>query len=206
MDAKCREFIQRLGETGSIKACCASLGMCRRTYERWRSKDPEFASQCDFILGSNAAARKEKRMQQDNPGSSKADTSHEIRESSSKITGEKSWTFTERDRIAEELREAMRAAGTYGIQWEPQIALTAKAGAWLCQSELEIVEIGMEVSTTSREGNERLSVHPLHQFYLKQLERYQAGLRALGLNMDTKGEIKTHSNNRDKFFAELEDD
>lgn len=221
MEDKKWRFIAELGESGSVSAACGAVGICRRTYLRWRKEDADFAGQCDMITESVAAARKEKKARERSErqergrrgkreGRDKDERRDEIRRE------ERADTVAEdapprgfraiKRMLAEEIRKAMREAGTYGMQWEPQIGLTAGAGAAAMTTEEELDSQGLLQSETTREGDERLRVNPLQDFYLRQLEKYQAGLRALGLNMDTKGSIPQAKGSRDAFFAELLND
>ena len=203
------EFVRKLGETGSVKETCLAMGIARRTYDRWRKADADFAFQCDLIIQSNREARRARRDASRDEITSKKESTGEDRRETRLPSGisDTSAYRDERTAMEEELRSAMRAAGTYGAQWEPQIKLTARAGAWVMMSEREIAESEMTVSSTSREGDARVAVHPLHVFYLKQLERYQAGLRALGLNLDSRNAPKAAGQgDRESFFASLMED
>lgn len=217
MDARRMEFVRKLGETGSVKETCLAMGIARRTYDRWRKADADFAFQCDLIIQSNREARRERRsssrdeciLKKESTGEDRRETRLPSGISDNRGSGisDTSAYRDERTAMEEELRSAMRAAGTYGEQWEPQIKLTARAGAWVMMSEREIAESEMTVSSTSREGDARVAVHPLHVFYLKQLERYQAGLRALGLNLDSRNAPKAAGQgDRESFFASLMED
>ena len=218
MEDKKWRFIAELGESGSVSAACGAVGICRRTYLRWRKEDADFAGQCDMITESVAAARKEKKARERSErkergtrgkreGRDRGERRDERRreERADTVSGDAPpYGFRAIKRIlAEEIRKAMREAGTYGMQWEPQIGLTAGAGAAAMTTEEELDSQGMLQRETTREGDERLRVNPLQDFYLRQLEKYQAGLRALGLNMDTKGSIPQAKGSRDAFFAEL---
>lgn len=218
MEDKKWRFIAELGESGSVSAACGAVGICRRTYLRWRKEDADFAGQCDMITESVAAARKEKKARERSErkergtreGRDKGERRDEIRreerdESGAEDAPPRGFRAIKR-MLAEEIRKAMREAGTYGMQWEPQIGLTAGAGAAAMTTEEELDSQGLLQSETTREGDERLRVNPLQDFYLRQLEKYQAGLRALGLNMDTRGSIPQAKGSRDAFFAELLND
>lgn len=221
MEDKKWRFIAELGESGSVSAACGAVGICRRTYLRWRKEDADFAGQCDMITESVAAARKEKKARERSErkergrrgkreGRDKGERRDERRreERADTVSGDappRGFRAIKR-MLAEEIRKAMREAGTYGMQWEPQIGLTAGAGAAAMTTEEELDSQGLLQSETTREGDERLRVNPLQDFYLRQLEKYQAGLRALGLNMDTKGSIPQAKGSRDAFFAELLND
>lgn len=221
MEDKKWRFIAELGESGSVSAACGAVGICRRTYLRWRKEDADFAGQCDMITESVAAARKEKkareRSERKERGRRGKREGRDKDERRDEIRGEERADTVAEDApsrgfraikrmLAEEIRTAMREAGTYGMQWEPQIGLTAGAGAAAMTTEEELDSQGLLQSETTREGDERLRVNPLQDFYLRQLEKYQAGLRALGLNMDTKGSIPQAKGSRDAFFAELLND
>lgn len=203
------EFVRKLGETGSVKETCLAMGIARRTYDRWRKADADFAFQCDLIIQSNREARRARRNASRDECILKKESTGEDRRETRLPSGisDTSAYRDERTAMEEELRSAMRSAGTYGEQWEPQIKLTARAGAWVMMSEREIAESEMTVSSISREGDARVAVHPLHVFYLKQLERYQAGLRALGLNLDSRNAPKAAGQgDRESFFASLMED
>lgn len=222
MEDKKWRFIAELGESGSVSAACGAVGICRRTYLRWRKEDADFAGQCDMITESVAAARKEKKARERSErkergkreGRDKGKKRDERRREERVENGADAVAEDAPPRgfraikrmLAEEIRKAMREAGTYGMQWEPQIGLTAGAGAAAMTTEEELDSQGLLQSETTREGDERLRVNPLQDFYLRQLEKYQAGLRALGLNMDTKGSIPQAKGSRDAFFAELLND
>lgn len=98
---------------------------------------------------------------------------------------------TYRQRIASRkiyLTKVLRDAGHYWPELAMQIDIAAKLYVKIEQLEekMNSEEYTPVMIWESREGAQRSSVNPLEELYSDYLSRYQAALRALGMNTDSK--------------------
>lgn len=86
---------------------------------------------------------------------------------------------------------------TFAARWDVVSSIYAEAAA----------KEGLTRTEISREGNERLSMSPLIKASMDAGERTQAALRALGLNLDTRGVVQSSDGDRlGEMLAEFKDD
>lgn len=104
------------------------------------------------------------------------------------------------------LKKILKKKNVFDETMMPQIEICAKA--W---GLLDLIErSNMDTPTLeqqSREGLNRTKANPAIKLYLETLDRYQRGIKALGLNCDSKGAIiPTEPDTMIDFFRKIEDD
>lgn len=203
-----RKLLSLLGSGMKITDACREIGIARDTYYKWRRSDPDFAAQCDLVLTSNKAARKETRearqpVRVQREGSGDDNDTPEEESTFIPYSGRRASQIAREH--AAELRHALGELGKYTESLEPQI--TAAANLWASAQVMwkDIDKYAALQTTCSREGDERLAVNPIFSAYRGQMEGYTALLRTLGLNFAGKMEVKQKSS-RDSFFAALAED
>lgn len=201
-DDRKREFLRHLGEcSGVVRHACARTGISHATYYGWRRRDPEFAAQCDIITGSCRAQAEERRAAAHGQEAAAGDV--EAVPLPIPYRGEPVRKIVRRH--ADFLRKCMRDGGLYTPSAEAQIRATARLYASM---EVMASEIGVFAPVqleTSREGNLRLAVNPVHDVLRRQAETYTSMLKALGLNFDSKAKPQEEDGLAD-FLREMNRD
>ncbi len=103
--------------------------------------------------------------------------------------------------------DVLKKAGKYSPDLAQQVDIAAKLYVRLHEYERRMSDDEYEIliTETSREGHARVSVNPLEATYKMYLEQYQAALRALGMNADSKGR-KQSSDALGAFMKKFEGD
>lgn len=193
-------FLKALGaNSGNVKKACLEVGRARSVYYHWRKTDPDFAMQCDIIIGSHKDAPK--------PVEKPIEVRHED-EGDLTIEPER-YRGVPAEVIAAEhigvLRSSMKSAGIYDPAYEPQIRMCARlyASVQILFSQLDsYTPLQTEIS---REGNPRLVANPIHEMIRRQSDTYTACLKALGLNFDSKVRVR-EEDGFESFIKAMNDD
>jgi len=201
------EILKLLGEGLSVKEVCAKIGITKRTFFRWKKSDPDFAIQCDMIMSSHSAAKKEKKEAEIKKNAEESSVMNDQGASPVPYIGPSLIELTAT--AANRIREAMKDGGLYKKALEPQIL--AAASTWATAQTVfsggvaAFAPLQVEIS---REGNLRLAKNPAHDMYIHYMDIYTTQLRALGLNYDSKKKPE-EEDGRESFFrmlGEEEDD
>lgn len=101
----------------------------------------------------------------------------------------------------------MKKAGTYSPKLNPQIDQMAEFHAYVMMLKRVVDSKGHKpvIMERSREGNKRMEKNKYESMYEEAFSKYCSGLRALGLNFDTKG-VNPEDNSASDFFEELNRD
>lgn len=104
-----------------------------------------------------------------------------------------------------ELTEKMKEVGLYTSDKDEQIRATAQICVKTNLAFEASCKNGMLVSVTSREGNVSDQISQSELLYIRYYEKMQTGLRALGLNTDSKP-VKLGQDKFDDFYDSFQID
>lgn len=183
-DDRKREFLRHLGEcSGVVRRACERAGISHAAYYGWRRQDPEFAAQCDIVIGSCKAQAREQREQR-KAARVEMTVEPSTGNAPAPYTGEPVKKIVRRH--ADFLRKCMRDGGLYTPSAEAQIRATAKLYASIEVISSQIGVFAPVQVEISREGNPRLVVNPVHDALRRHTETYTSMLKSLGLNYESK--------------------
>lgn len=103
------------------------------------------------------------------------------------------------DEEVKEITEKMKEVGLYTSDKDMQIRATAQICVKTQLAFEASCKDGMFVAVTSREGNVTKQASPSELLYIRYYEKMQTGLRALGLNTDSKP-VKLGQDKFDDFY------
>lgn len=198
-----------LGQTsGNVKECCNRLDIPRRTYYNWRKADPDFATDCDIIIGTNKQAAKERRA-------AEADKRKDFHSFNNAADGEASYPEPSKysgpvamDIAAEHekfLKQSMEEAGLWSASYSAQIRAASKLYASIEILFSQLDKYDPLQQELSREGNVRLTSNPIHEMIRRQMDTYTKILQSLGLNYDTKAK-QVESDGMEEFLKRMNND
>ena len=201
------EFLKKLAEAhGIIVQACAMSKTSRTKYYKWL-KEKEFKQNANEIILSQKEFVESKLLELIDANDTTAiifylktkgkdlgysDKVEAVKEKKKKIK----LTHISNDEIERNknmLIDLMMQQNKYEAFLLPQIEqvaqLIARRNSFLTTiSSPDYSPVSVQIS---REGNERISVNPVELMYKDYCERVQAGLRALGLNTDSKNQIQS---------------
>lgn len=190
-----KEFIKLLGVcAGNITRTCAELGISRQCYHKWRTQDSDFAGQCDIIIGTARAQRREQKRKEEKERRAESARRRAAGKEQPAVpdivlergSGSVHSDTDREDRHVEELREALRGRGLYASWLEPQIRAAAKLMVSITLLGDSVAGSSAVISFTSREGDERSASNPAIESLRRSIDSLTAILKALGLNFDAK--------------------
>lgn len=104
------------------------------------------------------------------------------------------------------LKKILKKKNVFDESMIPQIEICAKAWGLLSLIENEDLE-APTIDQQSREGLSRTKANPAVKLYLETLDRYQRGIKALGLNYDSKSSVMaSEPDGLSEFLKKLEED
>ena len=218
MEAEKSQFIKALTKAGGIIAtACEMVRIPRSRYTRWYKTDEEFReavdevmeTQCDFVesclmeqvRGGNTTStifylkcKGKKRGWIDKP----VQTPDPVAREQPVMLEDKAGVLAA---ITERLTDAVRGAGKDPVLFAAQIDVVAGLLVRAKELSAQLDATGSVKVEISREGNRRESLDPRYNALLDTMKLVQSGLRALGLNADTKN----IESGEDTFMDRLEE-
>ncbi len=216
-------FLECLKEAGGMATVAAdNAGINFATYRRWVNSDPEFAEAVEEPQERTTDYVESKLLQRIEDGDTTAmifylktkgrkrgwSEKHNLLNdrTAGKSQGERPLVTTAQlEKKVSYLRKLMEEAGTYADVYSAQITLTASLLVQADAMRECLATQSVIITQTSREGDTRQIVNPVQKALLDTLERAQRGLRALGMNLDSK-ERKPDSDGYTDFMSRFNEE
>ena len=200
MDDKKTHFLQQLGEcSGNVSGACDRVGITRQLYYYWRKQSPDFAEQCDIVIGSCKASRREKKQQEREERRARCAEAQLIIDGGETATAGISDSdggipdddtaalrAAQEGQFAEDLRAALRDRNLYRPWVEPQVRAAAKLMLAVSILGEEATQSSPVLTEMSREGDTRNINNPVFENLRRHIDTLTGVLKSLGLNFDAK--------------------
>lgn len=197
-------FLKKLRECGGMTTAAAdSTGIAHSTFRSWYATDDDFAAQVNEMRERATDFVESKLMQKIADGDTTAMIFYLKTQGRNRGWSEKTNLLHDRThrpagdelpRIGAEqvqakarwLENLLREAGRYSEMYTAQITLTASLLVQADEMAATLSTQQIVLEQTSREGDTRAVINPLQKAYLDTAERAQKGLRALGMNIESR--------------------
>ena len=222
-------FLDKLSENMSLVApTCKALGMSRSTYQAWLRTDEAFRAAVEEIREQRLDYIENKLLQRIEAGDTSAITfalktigrrrgwsdrhksdeeKEQERRSEEREQAQRVNVVDAEKRRKQQILRLMRKSGRYTPDLSLQVELTA--GVW---ARLDVLRDMMAVRSykpvlvqKSREGDWRETPNPLERECRELTQQVQAGLRALGLNVDAKPRKDMETDTLGEFLDALKE-
>ncbi len=210
---------------GIVKTACERAGLTRQTYYKWMRDDEAFASSVRIVLDEQVDMVEGQLLDKIQEGDTTAVIFYLKCKGKGRGYGnvevsEKRGQEADRRKpkadgramkrvggVKSAIIRALKLAGKYSADMSYQVEATAQliVRCEMLKQEIFDCEHDCVNVETSREGNVRESVSPRERLYLEYLKQCQYSLRALGMNTDSRVQMKGGSDGFEDFLSQFKE-